>query len=217
MKAARLIGIIYLALFIWLVIVFGLFINAPGYSSVGIDFGQALYNFYYYGGIPLAGFACVVVFTFIGGKAASVLSQYFFWGVMLFAFNYSSLFFANAFNLSMMTFLQGFTWLSDYLPSLVLCATLVAMLSCWGRENKKIVNAIAWIGTLFSAFMAGYVIFYIAGVIDVTLAASRSSGIFQIVHAVIVPVCIAWCFCLTRNSEIFAQTFSLKLNEQKKG
>jgi len=217
MKAARIVGLIYLALFAWFVVVFGLFINAPGYSSVGIDFDQVMYNFYYYGGVPLAIFACVVIFTFIGGKPASILSQYFLWAVMLFAFNFSTIFFSNVFNLRMMTFLQGFTWLSDYLPSLILCAILVALLSGWGRENKKIANAIAWVGLLFSAFMAGYIIFYISGAMDITMTASRYSGGFQITHAVILPVCIAWFFCITRSGDVFADTFLLKLKEQKKG
>jgi len=216
MKAVKIIGFAYLAIFVWLLIVFSLFINAPGYSSVAIDFDQAMYNFYYYGGVPLAIFACVVVFTFIGRKPAALLSMYFLWAAMLFAFNYSTQFFSNIFNLSVMTFLQGFTWLSEYLPSLVLCAVLVALLSSWRLENKRIVNAIAWVGFLFSAFMSGYVIFYIARVADFSASYSGYSASFQILHAIIVPVSIAWIFFVTRNGELFKTVFALEPNEKGK-
>jgi len=215
MKAVKITGLVYLALFAWFLVNFGLFINAPGHSSVDIDFDQAMYNFYYYGGVPLAAIACVVIFVYIGKKPAAVLSQYFLWAAMLFSFNYATKFFSNAFNLKMMTFLQGFTWLSDYLPSLVLCAILVALLSTWRIDDKKIVNAIAWVGFLFSAFMAAYVIFYIARVTDFSEAYSGLSGGFQITHAIILPVCIAWFFCITRCGELFKRVFALE--DKKKG
>ena len=211
------IGIIYLVLFAWFCVNFGLFVTSVAKTPSYVTPDVVVYNFYHYGGVPLAGFACVVIFTLIGGKTVPVLSKFFLWAVLLFAFNYASLFFANIFNLSAMTFMQGFTWLSDYLPSLMLCVILVALLAGWDSANKQITHAITWIGILFSIFMAGYVIFYVVGATNFSEVGPRYSGGFQITHAVILPVCIAWFFCITRNSEIFIKVFSKDVSSYPHG
>jgi len=205
----KIVGLVYLAVFVLLCVVFGLFVTTALSAAAPVGFPQALYNFYFYGGVPLLGLACVVVFTFVGGKAASLVSQYFLWGTMLFAFNYAAQILVNIYSLRVMSFMPGLIWLSDYLPSIILCAVLVALLSGWWKADKKVVHAMAWAGVLFSAFMAAYVIYYISGVSDFSETAALYSGGFKVVHAVAVPIGITWLFGVTRSGEVFAEVFSL--------
>lgn len=202
--AVRVMGVVFILLCAWFVAVFGLFITSVVGGSVNLD--RAAYNFYAYGGFAVAGMLCVVLFTFAAKKRRAVLTQFFLWGVLLCSFNYSTLFFANIFNLRVMTFLQGLTYLGDYLPSMILCVVLVALLSQWRGGNMVIVNRIAWVSLLVSAFLSAFVIYYIASVITAE-SSSFFSGLFQITHAVVVPCAIGWLFCATRSKETFEQTF----------
>ncbi|MDR1795964.1 MAG: hypothetical protein LBR44_00740 [Clostridiales Family XIII bacterium] len=210
-RAARLtglLGLLYLALFAWACAVFGVFVKAATVApQLTVD--QVAYNFYYYGGLPLALVACVVLFSFFAGARRPALMQYFLWAALLFSFNYATMFIANLFNLRSMTFLQGFTWLSDYLPSMILCVLLVALLSQWGKGAGALraVHVIAWVGLLFSAFMACYVVYYLATSADFSQAKALYSGLFQIAHAALLPVAIAWLFAATRSPEVYAWVF----------
>ena len=204
-KATAIMGIMLIVLCVWFVVVFGLFVTSAVTTSV-ITADQVLYNFYAYGGIAIAGILCVAVFSLLAKKHRGVLTQVFLWITLLFSFNYSTLFIANVFNLRVMTLVQGLTYLGDYLPSLILCVVLVALLSQWSKEDKKTVNRITWVSLLVSAFFAAFVIYYIA---SVTTGEARSlySGLFQITHAVVVPFAIGWLFCATRSRESFDRTF----------
>jgi len=206
-----LLGALFLALFAWYCVIFALFVKeATIGAQLSVD--QVAYNFYYYGGIPLALIACALLLSFAAGRLRSALVQYCLWAALLFGFDYATAFIPNLYNLRAMTFLQGFTWLSDYLPGMILCALLVALLSQWKRLAKasgtlRVVHMIAWVGLLFSAFMACYVIYYLATSADFSQTKALYSGLFQITHAVILPVAIAWFFAATRSQEVLAGVF----------
>lgn len=185
---------------------YGLFVYEATRTE-GASIAQILYNLYAYGGFFVICLAGMAVSVLLPTAKKAVIARVFMWGTILLAYHFASQFFANAFNLAVMSFQQALIYSSEYLPCMILVGTLIALLSQWGAEGKKVTNTIAWIGLLVSAFLSGWLIYHKLTSLISLDAVVVCDALFSVAHALVVPVAIAFLFHVTRNNEVFEQTF----------
>lgn len=191
---------------IFFFLTYGLFVYQATRAE-GASFAQILYNLYAYGGFFVICLAGMAVSVLLPTAKKAVIARVFMWGTILLSYHFASQFFANAFNLAVMNFQQALIYSSEYLPCLILVGTLIALLSQWGTERKKVTNTIAWVGLLISAFLSGWLIYHKLTSLISLDAVVVCDALFSLAHALVVPFAIAFLFNATRNNEIFEQTF----------
>lgn len=172
-----------------------------------VSTGQVIYTLYAYGGFGVICLAGIAVAALSNVKKKAVVSRVFMWGTILLAYHFATQFFANAFNLAVMTFQKGLIYSSEYIPSLLLVAALIAVLCQWNAENRKAAAMISWISLLVSAFLAGWFIYHkLTSMISLD-AVIVYDALFGVAHAVVTPVAIGFLFQATRKNEAFRQSF----------
>ena len=205
-KSAVVLACILLLACLAFFVTYGLFVYGATMGDA-VTPAQVVYTFYAYGGFTVICLAAVAVIALSKANKKAVYIRIFLWGIILLAYHFGAQFFANIFNFALMTFQQGLIYVSEYIPSLCLVATLIAVLCQWNAEDKKLARAISWVGLLASAFLSGWFIYYKLTSLAFTDAAIVYEALFGIAHAVVIPLAIGFLFNALRNEELFKRTF----------
>ena len=187
-------------------VMYGLYVyEATKGGSVTV--GQVIYNLYAYGGFSVICMAGLAVTALVPLPQKAVWSRIFIWGIILLGYHFATQFFANAFNMALMTFQTGLIFASEYIPFLLLTGVLIALLCQWNTQKKTAVNTLAWVGLLVSSFCSGWFIYHTLTSMISMDAIVLCDVLLGVSQALLCSAVIAFVFCATRSAAAFAQSF----------
>lgn len=204
-KVATWISVLISITFITLIVLL-LIIDYSSYNLT-VPFGDGLQFFFQTNGFLGLFFVVWLIVTLILKKGGIIASKIALWGLLIFAVLAASSFVANLYYLPQVASNAILAFFATYVPILCVIVNLIAVLSDWNTQDKKLVNKVIMISTLISVFWTVYYCLQV-GADNLQLTTTKYINMWMVISGALTILFISIILYLTSTSRtLFVQSF----------